>query len=83
MVVVENVIEYERVMDIVKGYTHGDYVTTKRMLLRELRLPDTKDTRRLLTKVMKDLKEHKLVRTDYAVGDNGQMCGKGYVLYDY
>jgi len=82
MVVVENKIEYDSVMNIVKQYSEDNYIATKKTILNELLLPVNKDTRRLLTKVMKELKARKLVRTDYGIHENGYLCGRGYVLYD-
>lgn len=70
----------EDVFDVIVENSKVDLLTTKAMILKELNIEDTKEHRKMLMSVIKELKEEKKIYTTYGLseGDNGYR-GRGYV----
>ena len=73
-------IDTRDVLEIIAENSKCELLTTKAMILRELNLADTKEHRKLLMPVIKQLKEDKKIYTTYGLseGENGYR-GRGYI----
>lgn len=70
----------EDVFDVIVENSRVELLTTKARILKELNLEDTKENRKMLMHVIKELKEEKRIYTTYGLseGESGYR-GRGYM----
>ena len=74
-------IKFDDVIKIIEENSLGEMLTRKCDILDELRLEDTKENRKLLTKVTDELKKRGIIYTVYGLNeDEPGYRGRGYVM---
>ena len=83
MIKVGTTINIDDVIEIIKDNSNHDRLTVKRDILENLQLDDTKENRKLLTKVTDELKKRGIIETTYGInyGEPGYY-GRGYMMVD-
>jgi len=83
MVKVGTIIRFDDVIKIINENSKDERLTTKGDILDELNLEDTKENRKLLTKVTDELKKQGIIWTSYGLneGEPGYR-GRGYMMVD-
>jgi len=73
-------IDKDEVFGVIVGMSRSDYITTKACILDTLNIEDNKENRKVLTVVIKQLKEDKRIYTTYAINeDDPGYRGRGYM----
>jgi len=83
MIKVGTTINIDDVIEIINENSKDERLTTKGDILDELNLEDTKENRKLLTKVTDELKKQGIIWTSYGLNeDEPGYRGRGYVMVD-
>ena len=70
----------EQVLGVITEVTGYDRVVSKLGILVDLCMENTKENRRELTNILKELKKEGKIGTYYMTYDEGKFCGRGYAL---
>lgn len=71
----------EHVLDVITEVTSYDHAISKLGILVDLCMENTKENRRELTNILKELKKEGKIDTYYMTYDEGRkFCGRGYTL---
>ena len=70
----------EQVLGVITEVTGYDRAVSKVGILVDLCMETTKENRRELTNILKELKKEGKIDTYYMTYDEGKFCGRGYAL---
>ena len=74
-------IDKEAVLEVIRDNSNSDFITTKACILDYLDIEDNKQNRKVLTSVIKLLKEEGKIYTTYGLNDDEfGYRGRGYII---